>query len=87
MKYVDGTKSETKCQQSEMMWDERFRDILANLRIVPRVMVLLYGIAFWRVILWFMGLDDPTMAQATFVSTITGAGAAFFGLYVGSGNK
>ncbi len=30
-----------------------------------------------------MGLEDPTNAQAMFISTIVGAGAAFFGLYVG----
>jgi len=32
---------------------------------------------------WFMALEDPTNAQAAFISTIVGAGAAFFGLYVG----
>ena len=30
-----------------------------------------------------MQLPDPTNAQAMFISTIGGAGAAFFGLYVG----
>jgi hypothetical protein len=30
-----------------------------------------------------MGLDDPTNSQAMYISTIVGAGAAFFGLYVG----
>ena len=29
----------------------------------------------------------PTNAQAAFISTIVGAGAAWFGLYVGSGHK
>ena len=33
---------------------------------------------------WFMNLPDPTNAQAAFISTIVGAGAAWFGLYVGS---
>jgi hypothetical protein len=36
---------------------------------------------------WFMSLSDPSMAQAGFVSTVVGAGAAWFGLYVGSGNR
>ena len=34
-----------------------------------------------------MALTDPTNAQAAFISTIVGAGAAFFGLYVGKGGS
>ena len=30
-----------------------------------------------------MALPDPTNAQSAFVSVIVGAGAAWFGLYVG----
>tara|TARA_R110002074_G_scaffold35742_6_gene97480 strand:+ start:4622 stop:4765 length:144 start_codon:yes stop_codon:yes gene_type:complete len=44
-------------------------------------------IAFFNATQWFMGLPDPTNAQAGFVSTIVGAGAAWFGLYVSGGNK
>jgi len=43
----------------------------------------LYGVAFWRTTEWFMSLPDPTNAQSAFVSVIVGAGAAWFGLYVG----
>ena len=32
-----------------------------------------------------MAMPDPTNAQAGFVSVVVGAGAGFFGLYVGSG--
>ncbi len=56
-------------------------------RVWPRIMITLYGFAFWRMTEWFMHLSDPTGAQAAFVSTIVGAGAAWFGLYVSSGNK
>ena len=56
-------------------------------RIVPRLLMILYGIAFYQCMTWFMGLDDPTLAQAGFVSTTVGAGAAWFVLYVGSGKK
>ena len=56
-------------------------------RIVPRIMVLMYGYIFYEVSQWFMGLVAPTMPQATFVSVIVGAAAAFFGLYVNSGGK
>jgi|TARA_B110000908_G_C10048246_1_gene354964 hypothetical protein len=41
-------------------------------------------IAFFNATQWFMSLPDPTNAQAGFVSTIVGAGAAWFGLYVSS---
>jgi hypothetical protein len=45
--------------------------------------MLAYIYAFYKSVTWFMGLVDPTNAQAMFISTIVGAGAAFFGLYVG----
>jgi hypothetical protein len=34
-----------------------------------------------------MQLPDPTNAQSAFVSVVVGAGAAWFGLYVGGSNK
>ena len=52
-------------------------------RIVPRLLITLYGVAFWRTTEWFMQLPEPTNAQSAFVSVIVGAGAAWFGLYVG----
>ena len=56
-------------------------------RVIPRILMVLYGIAFYKCMIWFMSLSDPSMAQAGFVSTVVGAGAAWFGLYVGSGNR
>ena len=46
-----------------------------------------YAYAFYSVTEWFMALPDPTNAQSAFVSVVVGAGAAWFGLYVGSGSK
>ena len=57
---------------------------LDSWRIIPRLLIGVYCIAFWDATQWFMGLEDPTNAQAGFVSTIVGAGAAWFGLYVSS---
>ncbi|SVB53227.1 uncharacterized protein METZ01_LOCUS206081 [marine metagenome] len=54
-------------------------------RIWPRGLITLYGIMFWRVTEWFMALPEPTAPQSAFVSVIVGAGAAWFGLYCGSG--
>ena len=51
-------------------------------RIWPRMIITLYGLAFYRTTEWFMALDDPTNAQSAFVSVIVGAGAGFFGIYV-----
>jgi len=54
-------------------------------RIIPRLLVALYGLVFWRMSEWFMALSEPNAAQAAFISTMVGAAAAFFGLYVNSG--
>ena len=55
-------------------------------RIWPRMIITLYGIAFYQTTNWFMNLPDPTNAQAGFVSVVVGAGAGFFGIYVNGGN-
>ena len=60
-------------------------ELINRWRVIPRIIVLLYGYTFYEVSHWFMSLDEPTAPQAAFVSTIVGAGAAFFGLYVNSG--
>ena len=56
-------------------------------RIVPRLFICLYGLAFFRTTEWFMALPEPTNPQSAFISVIVGAGAAWFGLYVSSGGK
>jgi hypothetical protein len=55
-------------------------------RIWPRLIISLYGYAFYSTTAWFMALPDPTNAQAGFVSVIVGAGAGFFGIYVNGKN-
>jgi len=60
---------------------------LDNWRIVPRILVTLYGVLCYNVAMWFMSLPDPTSTQAAFASTIFGAAAAWFGLYVKSGDN
>ena len=61
--------------------------VIDKWRIWPRALITLYGIMFWRTTEWFMALPEPTAPQSAFVSVIVGAGAAWFGLYVGSGGK
>lgn len=56
-------------------------------RIFPRIFISVYIYLLYAVVSWFMGLDNPTMEQSGLVSIIVGAGAAWFGLYVGSGGR
>ena len=56
-------------------------------RIWPRMLISLYGFMFYQVTDWFMTLPNPTNAQSAFVSVVVGAGAAWFGLYCGSGSS
>ena len=61
---------------------EELPQFLSNWRTVPRLMMVLYGYAFYEVVTWFMALDNPNNAQAGLVSVVVGAGASWFGLYV-----
>ena len=64
-------------------WYNKTAGMLDKFRVIPRLIMLAYIYAFYSSTTWFMALSDPTNAQAAFISTIVGAGAAFFGLYVG----
>ena len=64
-------------------WYNQVSGLLDKFRVIPRLIMLAYIYAFYQSTTWFMALSDPTNAQAAFISTIVGAGAAFFGLYVG----
>jgi len=59
-------------------------EFMSNWRLIPRTLMALYCLVFYRVIDWFMVMPDPTNAQAGFVSVVVGAGAGFFGLYTNS---
>ena len=56
-------------------------------RIFPRVFICTYIYLLYKVVTWYMALQDPTMEQSGLVSIVVGAGAAWFGLYTGSGSK
>ena len=64
-------------------WSNKIAGQLDKFRVIPRLIMIAYIYAFYSSTTWFMALSDPTNAQAAFISTIVGAGAAFFGLYVG----
>jgi len=64
-------------------WCNLAAGLLDKFRVIPRLIMLAYIYSFYQSTTWFMALPEPTNAQAAFISTIVGAGAAFFGLYVG----
>jgi|TARA_R110000822_G_scaffold21658_2_gene68273 hypothetical protein len=74
-------------EDEEYTWYNQTAGLLDKFRVIPRLIMLAYIYAFYQSTTWFMALSDPTNAQAAFISTIVGAGAAFFGLYVGKGGS
>jgi len=67
----------------EATWYNKTAGMLDKFRVIPRLVMISYCWAFYASTSWFMNLAVPTNAQAMFISTIVGAGAAFFGLYIG----
>lgn len=65
-----------------MMTPERFDDW----RIIPRVLVALYGWLCFDTHQWFTALPDPTSAQQLYASVIWGGAAVWFGVYAKTGN-
>ena len=53
-------------------------------RIFPRIFITTYIILLYKVVIWFMTLPTPNLEQSGLVSIVVGAGAAWFGLYLGS---
>ena len=53
-------------------------------RIFPRLFLTVYIVLLYKVTIWFMALENPTLEQSGLVSIVVGAGAAWFGLYTGS---
>lgn len=62
-------------------------DVLNEYRVFPRLFAVLYAVLVAVTSTWFMGLADPSAAQAGFVSAIATASAAYFKFYVESGKK
>lgn len=67
-----------------------FAKVVDSYRLFPRAFITVYLLLLYHSTMWFMELNDPSMSQAGLISTIVGAGAAWFGLYVrsnGDGEK
>ena len=52
-------------------------------KILPRLMMLGMSFSAWRVVEWFMTLEDPTSQQAALVSVVTGAMTGAFSVWMG----
>ena len=52
-------------------------------KILPRLMMLGMSFSAWRVVEWFMTLDNPTSQQAALVSVVTGAMTGAFAVWMG----
>ena len=56
-------------------------------RVFPRMFITVYIFLLYKVVIWFMILPDPNSQQASLVSVVVGAGAAWFGIYAGTMGK
>lgn len=56
-------------------------------RVFPRLFIIVYLYLLVKVVVWFTEIPSPTMEQSGLISVIVGAGAAWFGLYTGSGRN
>jgi hypothetical protein len=76
-------KEEAEQPQSWYNRADASANFVDRLRLIPRLLMICYGYVFWETTQWFMSLPEPTAPQSAFVSVVVGAGAAWFGLYVG----
>tara|TARA_B110000285_G_scaffold47855_1_gene54054 strand:+ start:1319 stop:1615 length:297 start_codon:yes stop_codon:yes gene_type:complete len=61
-----------------------FGKVVDTWRIFPRIFISTYIYLLYKVVIWYMNVDNPSMEQSGLVSIIVGAGAAWFGLYTGT---
>ena len=60
----------TKTEYRALCWSAKGREILADLRVIPRLMVLGYGYLMHDVTFWFMSLESPDTQQGVLVARI-----------------
>jgi len=82
---VDATSKEPV--ENKFQWVIDLAVAVDAWRIFPRVFLTTYIYLLYKSTIWFMTLPDPNTQQAGLISVIVGAGAAWFGLYTGSGPK
>jgi len=61
--------------------------ILDDWKVLPRLMMLAVTVLTYQAVHWFMGLDDPSVAQSGLVSVCMGALTGCFGIWMGKESK
>ena len=56
-------------------------------KILPRFMMFVMTLMSWRVVEWFMSLQEPSAAQAGLVSVVTGAMTGAFAVWMNHEGK
>ena len=57
-------------------------ETLNKFAILPRLFMACTTVLTWKSCLWFMSLDTPTAAQASFVSIISGCASGTFAIWI-----
>ena len=70
--------------KNQFQWLIHLAKAIDAWRIFPRIFITTYIILLYKVVIWFMTLPTPNLEQSGLVSIVVGAGAAWFGLYLGS---
>tara|TARA_B100000941_G_scaffold290791_1_gene274727 strand:+ start:2735 stop:3025 length:291 start_codon:yes stop_codon:yes gene_type:complete len=70
--------------KNQFQWLIHLAKAIDSWRIFPRIFITTYIVLLYKVVIWFMTLPTPNLEQSGLVSIVVGAGAAWFGLYLGS---
>ena len=62
-------------------------EILDAYRVIPRLILMLYGLFVYQIAMWFIGLPEPTTQQASFASIIFTTIPVIVGFYNNTGRK
>ena len=70
--------------KNQFQWLIHLAKAIDSWRIFPRIFITTYIVLLYKVVIWIMTLPTPNLEQSGLVSIVVGAGAAWFGLYLGS---
>jgi hypothetical protein len=76
--------STVNSSKNQFQWLIHLAKAIDSWRIFPRIFITTYIVLLYKVVIWFMTLPTPNLEQSGLVSIVVGAGAAWFGLYLGS---
>ena len=60
---------------------------ILNWKILPRFMMLGLTLMSWRVVEWFMSLENPSPSQAGLVSVVMGSMTGAFAVWMNNESK